>query len=124
MDLILESLIVTFIALTILVCSVAIFVGYVIHKASELGGPGFLSTELKDGSFDSSISDDSRPAELAGAMLHDQFDPGPVPSDENVSHRQSRVEGPGGSPATLRSPTPCPFCARVRAALRNAWDRV
>jgi len=124
MDIVLQSLVVTFISLTFLVCSVAIFVGYLINKASELGGPGFLQTPSEHDGASPGFSDESRPPQVTPELTSSrelQTDSSDV---ESFSQRQRPVAAPGAPGAPLVRSSPCRFCQRLRDAARNAWNRL
>ena len=109
---ILQSLIVTFISLFVACFAVAIVVGYLINKASEAGGPGFLSTDLRD-------ADNGGPAAAAstevGARGSRDFT-----FRGSTSKNSGSEDGPGGPVTTSElavKASACAFCAWVRKSL-------
>lgn len=118
MDTILNSLVVTFISLGLLVLAISVFVGYVIHKASELGGPGFVSqTGVSSNAFQPNSAESATELGLGGH---------PRDTSTRFSFRgssaNSRQEPRGG----LRRPSgalpkgePCSFCAWLRRAFKR-----
>ena len=125
MALVLDSLIVTFIALGLIVLVISAFVGWAIHKAAELGGPGFLSTELDDrrepeGDFSARAAESATEVGLEGHPRRTA--PTYTFRGSSANQRETALEGRGAPGSTALARSPCQFCRRVRDALRNAWN--
>jgi len=115
MDIILNSLLVTFLSLMLLTLAIAIAVGYIINKASDLGGPGFLQQDLRRAYTSAEQMAAESATELGAEDLPaDRSSVGNSESSSGFSSksRQDGLQGPG-TPSLTRSP--CRFCAWLRA---------
>ena len=123
-DTILQSIVVTFISLLALICGIAIFVGYLINKASDLGGPGFLSNQLEGQKADlgTFAAESSTEVGAEGGVRN----PGTIWNfpGSSANSPETAVDGPGALPRASLTRSPCRFCRRVREGVVNAWNRL
>jgi len=115
MDIILSSLLVTFVSLMLLTLLIAIAVGYIINKASDLGGPGFLSEDVRP----AKDAAEGFAAESATEIGSEASPGGRHQGGNGVSSTPSRarialdgLQSPGTASPTR---SPCRFCAWLRA---------